>query len=153
MNFVDDIYSNKKEELEDVNLTSHMDSVRELLKKYNTVIDKSPEDILEFDKKIRIEFSDMIINIKEQLNDLIVISDNINIISNHTNELSNGIKPYYYSECSTSKEIFLKINTESCKLQKLLCEIISRSTEFDKKINIIRRMYESIYSNTCMTQT
>jgi hypothetical protein len=134
-------------ELEDENLTKHIDDLRDLFMKYKTKINNDPFEVLENDKNIRIGFSNIIVDIKQQYLDIKHIADHLYIHSLNTKQLSEGEKPYIYKECNTSKEIFDKMSTLFNENYKTIENIGYNVEEIEHNLIKIRRLYESIITN------
>ena len=120
--FIDDFSTPNVEnitELEDNNLTKHIDDLRDLFIKYKVKVNTDPYEVINNDKAIRVIMSDIIIDIKQQYLDIKHIADHLYVHSLNTKQLSEGVKPYIYQEC----HLFLK---KIIKKQKILVIILKR---------------------------
>lgn len=142
--FVDNISTEPLPELEDKKLTSHIDELRNLLNQFNLTSEEDPIKVIDSDKQLRIILSELILEIRQQQNDLQILKDNLYVLSNNTEELSNGNKPIKYKQIIYSSEIFGKIHTELEDMYKMSEHVIFLSDNIEKKLLLGRRLYESI---------
>jgi hypothetical protein len=146
--FVDNISTEQLAELEDVKLTTHVDKVRNLMKRYNTDINDDPIMVINNDRGIRIMMSEIILEIKQLQNDLRIVTDNIYIISTHSSQLSTGVKPHIYKDCINASDIFKKMSSEFEDLHMKSEQINLISENIEKQLTRLRRLYESVIKNT-----
>ena len=145
----DNIYlDNLKEvsEFENQILDKHIDDARNLLKSYNSKINDNNENFLDKDKNIRVMFSDILITLRNQINNINILNDIITINNSDIKKLSEGIKPYKYTDCKTSTDIFDKMFSINTKNVNEINDISNNITYIEKNINILRRNYEDIIS-------
>lgn len=148
MSFIDDIHTIENVgDLEDHNLTKHIDDLRNLFKKYNVSINNDPFEVINNDKTIRVLLSDIIIDIKQQYADIKFIADHLYIHSLNAKQLSEGKKPYIYQDCNTSTEIFGKMVSQFEENNKKTEDIGYNIEEIEHKLIRMRRLYESILTN------
>lgn len=151
MSFIDDFTppatSENITELEDKNLTKHIDDLRNLFLKHKIKINPDPFEVINNDKVMRVMLSEVIIDIKKQYIDIKHIADHLYIHSLNAKELSEGNKPYIYQECNTSKEIFNKMSGLFEENNKNIEEIGYNIEEIEHKMIRMRRLYESILTN------
>lgn len=134
-------------ELEDHNLTKHIDELRDLFMKYKVKVNIDPYEVINNDKTIRVALSDIIIDIKKQYIDIKHVADYLYVHSLNAKQLSEGTKPYIYQECKTSSEIFNKMSQVFEENTKQIEDIGYNIEEIEHKLIKIRRLYESILSN------
>jgi len=145
--YIDNIPTEKLTELEDEKLTTHIDEVRSLLKQYDITTEEDPIMVINNDKKARIMFSELILEIRQQQNDLRTLSDNLYVMMNNAKELSKGTKPFKYKDTQYSTDIFSKMHLEIEEFNHKSEHIILMSEEVEKKLILIRRLYESLVKN------
>ncbi len=148
--FVDDLLPVNAEninELEDHKLTKHIDDLRDLFMKFKVKVNTDPFEVINNDKAIRVSLSEIIIDIKQQYLDIKHIADHLYIHSLNAKQLSEGVKPYVYQDCNTSKEIFNKMSSTFEENTKKVEDIGYNIEEIEHKLIKMRRLYESILTN------
>lgn len=143
----ENISSENITELEDHNLTKHIDDLRDLFMKYKVKVNMDPYEVINADKNIRVSLSDIIIDIKQQYLDIKHVADHLYIQSLNAKELSEGVKPYLYKECKTSSEIFNKMSGIFEENTKKTEDIGYNIEEIEHKLLKIRRLYETVLTN------
>lgn len=145
MSYIDNL--EKVPDLEDPKLVKHIDEIRSLFNKYNLNINNNPQEVIDNDKSIRTDLSNMIIDFRKQIETIKLINDQIYTYKTDTLTLSNGIKPYMYIECDTATDIFKKISFFLNNTSEEIEEYIKNIEKMECEITKIRRLYESILSN------
>lgn len=136
-------------EEDDVRLNDHIDEVRSLMTKYNMMANEDPITVINNDKTLRILFSEIILTIKQQYNDMRQITDELFVYTENAKTLSEGKKPYLFSDCEKSTDIFKKMNSLLDNTNKKAEEITYNIEDIEKSLIKIRRLYESIIVKTC----
>lgn len=141
-------FDNLKEssELEDKLLNDHIEDARKLLQSYNLKVNDNNDILIEKDKNIRILFSDILINLRNQINNINILNDVIYTNNLDIKKLSEGVKPYLYSDCKSSTDIFNKMLLFSNKNVSEIENIVININNIEKDICILRRNYEYIIS-------
>lgn len=148
--FVDNIDTNQSIDnidLENQVLQTHIDDVRNLLKKYNLSPNDDPHEVINNNQVIKQTLSEVILDINHQSNDLRIISDNLFSFTNNVKSLSNGVKPYCYNNCNSSTDIFKKISNDFSEYNLQIEHVIFKIEEIEKNIGKIRRLYDNIIHN------
>lgn len=144
MSYVDNIFkgnTNDIDEVDDIKLNTHIDTVRKNIKINQDLVDLDMKD-----RESRTMLSNMIINSREHFQSLRLLSDQLYNQFVDCESLSKNTIPYNYSDCTTSTEIFDKMKT---KYERLYLELELNIKEIESlECNIVklRRNYESIIS-------
>jgi hypothetical protein len=137
--FIDDL------EQEDTRLHEHISKIRSSVQKLKP--NEDPMVIINNDKALRILFSETILDIKRQYNDIKQIADELFSYTENTKILSEGKKPYLFSDCERSTDVFSKMNVLLDNTNKKAEEISYNIEDIEKSLVKIRRLYESIIVN------
>lgn len=133
-------------EKDDEKLRKHIDSCRTIFK--SSGINVNEQELLISAKEVKIKFSSVIIEMKEQKEFISNLSNKFYNKHLECNGLSTtGEIPWIYSECKNSKEIFKKMAKENEDLHLELETKLLELENLEKTIVLLRRKFETILEN------
>jgi hypothetical protein len=124
-------------------LVNHMNNNRTIVNELNT---NSESANIDDNRLITINFSEMIINFREQNNNLSIIIDYIHLYTESMKKLSQYETPYMFKDCKNNIDVYKKLISIYDNILIELETIKVNSNETELKLSNVRKIYDNLFS-------